>query len=183
MVRYIGQTVQPLKRRLIQHLAVAKHDGTVLYRWIRKTLRNGHDIQIQLLEADCEWDVAERRWIAQHDKDVLVNLSEGGCGYSGPRSDEVKARMRGPKSDAHKAAMRKPKSAAHRANMSASLAGNIRSRGEANRTAVLSEGDVIMIKRRLTKGWGVSDLAREYGVQKAAISKIKTGRNWAYIQP
>lgn len=184
VIRYIGQTLQPIKRRLTQHLATAKRDDAKCYRWIRKAIRDGHRIGFIELEAGCQWDIAEREWIAaynRHHPGQLTNTSEGGCGYSGKKSEAWKAAMRRPKSEAHKAAMRKPKSAEQRASQSRGLLGNTRARGERNRAAVLTGPDVISIKQRLSLGEGVSDIAREYGLQKAAISKIKTGRNWKHI--
>lgn len=187
VVRYIGQTTKPLDRRLTQHSMAANSKQTqrsTLYAWIRKASRNGHIITIRLLEAECPWDEAERRWIADYRErypGTLINLSDGGCGFSGSRSEATKAKMRKPKSEAAKAAMSKPKSASHKANFSLSLVGNIRSRGESNRSAVLTESDVITIKRRLSEGEGGSAIAREYGVQKSAISKIKVGRSWTHL--
>jgi hypothetical protein len=186
IVRYIGQTTTTLERRLTQHIwhTNAKRRARSCYQWIRQVLQSGHTVGIRLLEAECKWDEAERRWIEQYSREhpgVLVNISEGGCGYTGKRPEAVRAKYRGPKSEAHKASMRKPKSISHRANMSKSLIGNIRGRGEQNRKAVLTENDVLTIKRRLADGIGGSAIAREYGIQKGAVSKIRTGRNWAHV--
>jgi hypothetical protein len=191
VIRYIGQTTKSsLKKRLFEHLAAAKResDSSRCYRWIRKVLRQGHRIEINLLEDDCPWGTAEQRWIAQYRREhpgVLTNISEGGDGFTGKRTEEDRARRRHPKTEAHRAAIRaamqRPKSAEERANRSRAQTGNAKSRGAANRHAVLSENDVRAIKRRLAEGGGVSAIAREYGLQKAAVSKIKTGRNWRHV--
>jgi len=45
----------------------------------------------------------------------------------------------------------------------------------------LSEAEVREIKRRLGLGASGTVLADAYGVKRAAISAIKTGRNWAHV--
>ena len=97
------------------------------------------------------------------------------------RSDEVKQRMRKPKSEATRQKMRKPKSEETRKKMSLAQVGNTKGRGSSNRNAKLSSEDVKTIKQRLLQGDGVCALAREYGVQKSCVSKIKLGRSWSHI--
>ena len=185
VVRYIGQTTQSPKRRLIQHMAEAQRGDTRAHRWMRKVVRNGHDVGVRVIESGCQWDEAERKWIAEFRKtypSLMTNVSDGGgCGSPGKRSEATRAKMRGPKSESHKARMRKPKSAEARVNMSRGQLGNSKSRGEANRHAVLTEEQVVEIRRRLVAGERGSSIARQYGVKKAAISKIKHGRSWSHI--
>lgn len=187
VIRYIGQTMQrELSWRRTQHLAEAlRPPGTsACHRWIRKVLRTGYDIGIQLLEAECPWNEAEKRWIAIYRArypDLMTNLSNGGCGYVGKRSLATRLKMSKPKSAATRAKMRKPKSALMRARLSRALIGNSRARGEKNYFASLTAEQVIDIKERLQRRESLSQIAARYGVQKAAISKIKTGRSWRHI--
>lgn len=53
--------------------------------------------------------------------------------------------------------------------------------GEAVGTAILTNVQVREIKRRLAKGIRGSELAREFGVSQAIISRIKLGRAWRNI--
>ena len=76
----------------------------------------------------------------------------------------------------------KPKSAESRRKMSE--AWNQDHRGEKNPNHKLSEQDVLAIKIALKDPyWGVqTELAWQYGVKKAAISKIKCGQAWEHIE-
>lgn len=188
VVRYVGQTIQPLKRRLIQHIAEAKRGKgrSRCHRWIRKALRNGYEIRIVLLEANAQWNESEIIWISAFRNPRLTNITLGGDGYRGKRSKLTRLRMSKPKSEAHRAKIRAatqaPRSIETRQKMSMAQMGNHKSRGESNRHAHLTETDVVDIKRALNKGHGVSELAHKYAVQKAAISKIKRGRTWSYVK-
>lgn len=191
IVRYVGQTKQELLDRRTQHLAEALRPPgrTRAHRWIRKVLRTGYDIGIVLLEAECPWDEAEKKWIAEYRKNhpgTMTNFSSGGCGCSGKRSDATRAKMRGPKSAAHTIKLRKHMRWLHTSpdmakSRSEKQRGNIRGRGEKNAQAVLTERLVIEIKEKLKKGTPLSVLARTYGMSKAAMSKIRTGRAWKYL--
>jgi len=188
-IRYIGQTIQSLSRRLAQHIADAKRfaeSKSYLHRWIRKTLRNGYNLQINLIDSDCVVDLSEAQWIACFRKTTpdLVNTEDGGkTGKLGHKlSDETKAKMRGPKSVTHRVNISKGLRGTHSEKRSLSQVGNSKSKGESNRHAVLTENQVIEIKRELKSGCVGSELARKYGVQKSAISKINVGRSWKHIR-
>ena len=47
--------------------------------------------------------------------------------------------------------------------------------------AVLSEEQIPIIREKLRYGVGVTDIAREYGVDTSAIVCIKTGESWSWI--
>lgn len=188
VVRYIGQTTRPLETRLQLHLAEAtRPPGTShCHRWIRKVIRSGFGIQITLIEANCLWDVAEKRWIAEYRKrqpGLMTNISDGGCGFLGKHSAESIERMRGPKSKEHR-----DKIVAHllsaetRRKVALGQIGNTKGRGERNGQAILSEVDVIEIIKQLQNRMSLTTLAKKYGVTKAAISKIRTGRTWRHLQ-
>lgn len=66
--------------------------------------------------------------------------------------------------------------------MSLAQLGNIKGRGEKNGCAVLDDDKVIQIKRKLQQNVSLMTLAREFGVSKAAISKIRTGRTWKHLK-
>lgn len=187
VVRYIGQTMQSLPNRRVQHLAeAARPPGTSrCHRWIRKVLRSGFEIGIDLIEEECQWDDGEKYWIAFYRDRYpgqLTNLSAGGCGYVGKRSMATRLKMSKPKSAETRAKMRKPKSAEARANMSLALAGNRRSIGEAHGKAVLTEEAVVDIKRQIASGASLSRIAAMHGVTKATVWKIKDGRVWRSVQ-
>lgn len=187
VIRYIGQTVQTLERRRTQHLAEATRPPgrSRCHRWIRKVLRSGFMIGVQLIEADCPWNEAEQRWIAFYRSiypQLMTNLSDGGCGYNGKRSLATRRRMSGRRlSASHIAKLRLPKSPETRARMSMAQVGNKNGRGEYNGQAILSEEDVIDIRRSLVRGKSLTRIAVRYGVSKAAISKIRTGRTWRHL--
>lgn len=149
-------------------------------------MRSGFEIGIQLLEAECPWNEAERRWIAKYREmqpDIMTNLSDGGCGYSGKRSEETRQRMRWPRTEAQKkrliANILSPES---RRKIALAQIGNARGRGEKNGQAVLTENDVIEIRKKLQERISLSTIGRTYGVSKAAISKIRTGRTWKHLK-
>ncbi len=54
-------------------------------------------------------------------------------------------------------------------------------RGERIHTARLTEDNVRDIRRRLAAGEGSGSVAREYGVAKATVLRIKTGVNWRHV--
>lgn len=185
IIRYVGQTIQSLNRRLHQHLADSKRVDYRSYRWIRKVLRSGYEIKIAAIEEDCVLGEAEKAWICYYKRITpnLTNVCEGG--NSGPigvkRSEETIRKMRGPKSEQHKANMRKPRSDETKALMSLSQIGNTKSRGESNRHAKLSIADVKTIRLLLSDNMSLSKIGSLFGLQKSAISKIKTGRTWSHI--
>ena len=186
--RYIGQTTQSIRRRLHQHLADARNKArsdTYCHRWIRKELRNGHEIEICAIEEDCLLNVSEMNWIAFF-KSIYpdtVNTQVGGTdGNLGRKfSEETKAKMRKPKSEETKLRMSKPKSEETRAKMSLAQRGNSKGRGSLNGHTTFTEDDVENVKALLAMGALGSDLARVYGVKKSAISKIKVGRSWCHV--
>lgn len=47
----------------------------------------------------------------------------------------------------------------------------------------LCEADVVDIKTRLARGERVTDLAAKYGVRYGTVLAIRSGRNWAHVDP
>lgn len=54
-------------------------------------------------------------------------------------------------------------------------------RGESHPQSKLSEGDVLDLRRRAHSGETVSQMAREYGVSRAAMHSAVTGQTWAHL--
>lgn len=109
-IRYIGQTIQPLKYRLEQHLRHANGKTRKEY-WIRKCNKLGIDIFIIPITRDAEYNTDEIRLIAMYIANGydLLNHTAGGMGVKNPdaqtkkkisdaltgkkRSEESKAKM------------------------------------------------------------------------------------------
>lgn len=184
-MRYVGQTQLGVRARLAQHLAEANRSDFRVSRWIRKTRINGFQVLITALEENAVVNESEIKWIAFYraSHSDLTNTATGGKGgLAGvPKSEATRARMRKPKTLATKMKMRKPKSDETKRRMSLAQVGNSKSQGERNRHAKLNLESVRDVKRMLGDGMGVSEVARIYGLQKAAISKINTGRNWSFV--
>lgn len=92
VLRYIGQTSQPLERRLAQHRSDSKTSSTRVANWIAK-----HGIpKAEVLEQSDDVNTAERNWIVSLRKAGfdLLNHTEGGEGRVGtPHSPESRRRM------------------------------------------------------------------------------------------
>jgi hypothetical protein len=58
---------------------------------------------------------------------------------------------------------------------------NYRPTGELNPAAVLTESDVVAIRRRLAAGERKYPLAAEYGVTPSNIRAIAEGRSWTHL--
>lgn len=95
-IRYIGQTVQSLQVRLINHRAHARFGTkTPVYRWIRK--HGPENIRIELLESPTleDLDMREIDWIQR--TSGLLNLAAGGEGgaFRGKKRPEHSEKVRG----------------------------------------------------------------------------------------
>jgi len=173
MVMYVGQTQRPLSRRLAEHKGAASRgeSSAPICEWL---LSHIDDVSIVLLENDCGIDGEEEKsWIAFYRtvNDMLLNVGDGGEGLGA-----------GYKLSLHTVEkMRKPKTPETRKKMSLAQIGNTKSVGTANRKAVLDESDIIAIRKMAENGVSLSDIAEEYGVQKAAIWKIKERRTWKHV--
>jgi len=53
--------------------------------------------------------------------------------------------------------------------------------GERNGRAKLTGADVKAIRARLTGGESHGAIARDFGVTRAAVSDIKTGKRWGHL--
>jgi hypothetical protein len=91
-IRYIGQTVNSIRRRLQQHLRCAVDGGQwPLCKWIRKTLSRGYTISIIVLIENAVLNETEAKLIAGYraNRARLLNVTDGGVGFVGwkPNAD------------------------------------------------------------------------------------------------
>jgi hypothetical protein len=92
-IRYVGKTVQSLKKRLSGHITASKKEGKKNHcqSWIYSLLSQNLKPEIILIE-ECNtniWEEREKYWIKYHKN--LTNLHEGGNSASGHKlSDEHK---------------------------------------------------------------------------------------------
>jgi Mor family transcriptional regulator len=98
-IRYIGQTWQPLKKRLTKHLNSEPRDQSYRANLFRKCKRLGVSVRIQSVSSGLltqnDLDDCEKYWI-KHFQLLgcrLVNASEGG-GTGRPKVDTIVARFR-----------------------------------------------------------------------------------------
>lgn len=114
-VRYVGQTKLSTGRRLALHKYQSKNttSHTPVGKWIQSQIKKGFEIKIVTLVSAGVWDKTEQETIEVYrQKDILLNLTDGGCGHTGSSmSDETKAKMRA-------ASLGKPKSRDHAQNIS-----------------------------------------------------------------
>ena len=54
-------------------------------------------------------------------------------------------------------------------------------KGQRNGSAVLTESDVIEIRRQLADKVPQREIGRRFGVAQTTIEEISTGRNWAWL--
>ena len=86
IVRYIGWTSKPLKRRLTDHISDSNRGhNNHRCKWIRKMLSQNVVPVIKTIE-ECDynerWD-RERYWISYYGRENLVNGTDGGEGVKG----------------------------------------------------------------------------------------------------
>jgi hypothetical protein len=81
-VRYIGQTVKPLSRRLTEHYVAANKFHCRLQKWIRSVVARKCEIEIYPIVENAILHETERMVISEHRKKGidLVNLTDGGEG-------------------------------------------------------------------------------------------------------
>lgn len=81
-VRYVGETVQTLKKRYAGHITKAKSTGKKPHSacWIKSLLDIGVLPDMKLIEVCDEsiWEEREKYWIAYYGLDSLTNHLEGG---------------------------------------------------------------------------------------------------------
>ncbi len=84
IIRYVGETTQSLQDRLSCHKCEGLTRKIKNHRcnWIRSVYKNGHEVQITLLDIATEetWEDAEKHWIREYRENVgnLTNELDGG---------------------------------------------------------------------------------------------------------
>lgn len=188
--RYIGKTARPVDLRLKEHLRepAGKHRRS---RWIQKLKRLGlkpEVVVLEQIEGAWPWQESERYWIAFAKAQGwdLVNSTAGGEGVENLTADARariattwKGRKHRPETIAKLKAARalRKTSDATRAKMSAAMRGREITWAAKIAVAVrkLSPEQRESILRRLEAGERVKDLAREFGVHRTTLSKVKAG--------
>lgn len=158
-VRYVGQTID-LHKRYRWHLYTKRKTGQYRHHWIQQLRGAGKKPVQSVIEITTSAlaDERERHWIAKHRVEGarLTNLCDGG---QGPRGFKWSAEYREwRKENYHK--------------WSAAL-----SAGKAR----FSDEEVRAIHDRLNNGEEATALAREYGVNRSAISAIGSGRHYKHL--
>lgn len=186
--RYVGKSERP-RERYSNHLN--DHSRCHRTNWIRSLAAQGKRPGIEIVEevvGEWPWQESERFWIARLRAAGfrLVNGTSGGDGVAG-LSAESRARMsatwRGrkhrPESIAKMRAASTGKrwSAAQTETMRAKMTGRAVTWSSKLAEAIrkLTPIDVALIVARLDDGARVVDLAREFGVHRTTISKVKGG--------
>jgi group I intron endonuclease len=100
-IRYIGKTSETIQQRLVRHLSNHQlNEGYYKCRWLKKELRDGHQISIEEIDlvTEDDWQFWEKYWIRQFRAwgFSLTNTSDGGEGVTGHDVVErrIKTRMR-----------------------------------------------------------------------------------------
>jgi group I intron endonuclease len=186
--KYIGKSCDP-SFRWGHHVWLASHPGHPQQRPIHAAMAKygTQKFSFTLLEVCASEDLAyerEAHWIAAlrtTDRDKGYNIHPGGRGggsgeangmFGRKHSEESKAKMsaalvgknQGPKSDATKAAM--------------SLAAR---RGSSSNLSVLTETDVVQIRKLADDGVQHAKIAKEVGVSAGTIGRIVRRKIWKHV--
>jgi len=96
-IRYIGQTIISIKRRLSFHKidSFGARKDTYKGKWLRKVLKDGYNVCVKLIDNNATWNKSEIYWIKlyKHLGYQLVNATDGGKGLYNP-SKEVRDKIR-----------------------------------------------------------------------------------------
>lgn len=189
-IRYIGKSIRPAER-LQNHM----NELSNCHRshWLQSLKAPGLRADMVILEridGEWPWQHSERHWIAYGRANgwPLTNNTDGGDGVpglSGPSKERMastwKGRKHKPESIEKMLATKKERPHSHsaetRARMSVAHAGRDITWGDKLSVALrrLTEEQVEEIKLRFSAGERTTDLAKEYGVHRTTMSKIKMG--------
>lgn len=159
-IRYVGQSVD-LKQRIHGHKQSTRLVNTPLYLWLRKY--SDQDLIVYILEYVDEredLDDAEIKWIALLDTYIKSNNQGLNCDEGG----------KGVNSYGYK----------HSQGTKNILSNTFK--GENSRTAILTEEQVYMIRKKYFSSENLqSELAEEYGVSRSTIAGIIKRRKWKHL--
>jgi len=188
-IRYIGKSIRP-KERLSNHMNEASNCHRS--HWLQKLKADGkrpHQIILQELDNDSDWQSAERYWISFGKKNYwpLVNNTSGGDGVNDlPEETRKKmaqtwiGRKHSPKTIEKLKAARANRvtSDETRKKHSAAMKGRKITWkdkiSQANKK--FTNDDVEMILKCIADGEKVVDLSRRLNVNRSTITKVKLGR-------
>lgn len=190
LIRYVGKSIRPAQR--LQNHMNEKPSNCHRSHWLQSLKAKGLTpelVLIESIEGEWPWQESERYWIAYGRKMgwPLTNNTEGGDGVPG-LSGESKARMlatwKGRKhSEASKlkigaATASRRHSADTKARMSKVHTGRKITWVGAIKAALSKFSPELerLVLTRLNSGERVIDLAKEFGVHRTTISKIKKGK-------
>lgn len=187
-LRYIGKSIRPYER-LQNHI----NDQSKCHRtnWIRGLINRGLKPELVLLESiqgAWPWQESEKWWIREAKRRGwnLVNGTSGGDGLCNPPTD-VREKMRRTwigrkhseltKQKISKASKGRHHSEEHKQKMRALMTGRKITWDDKLSDAIrkFSNDQVLEIKKRLSAGEKVKNLAVEFKTHRTTISKIKKG--------
>lgn len=191
-IRYIGKSIRPVER-LTNHMNSRERCHRT--NWLASLKKKGLRPELVILErihGEWPWQFSERFWIAYGRKMgwPLTNGTDGGDGVVGISGESLHRMREAWKGRKHKpesltligaASRRRKHSSETKARMSLAHRGRNITWGDTISAALrkLSESDVASIQNRLAAGELGIALAREYGVHRTTISKIKKGTYYA----
>lgn len=174
-IRYIGQTVRNPYKRLINHHSQSKrHPSRYLSKWMTSVVRDGHEVNLVILEENAIWGESEKKWIANYRQSgaKLVNGTDGGDGVLGrvwtkesreKASNASRGRKKSPEhckamSECRKGIRPKPESIEkQRAAMKGRMPKNLALLHELKKTAIMSQETKDKISKTLkSKGMKLS---------------------------
>jgi len=188
-IRYVGKTEQKLEARITSHMRDRENSHKV--HWLnqlrKENLRPRGVILSVVNDGEC-WKEAERYWIAKL-KEMgarLTNNTIGGdgvSGVSGPSKERMLATWRGRKHSPETieklkiARAKRITSEETKAKMSRSQKGRKITWADALSNAVrkLNREQAQQICERIKNGERVTAIAKELGMHRTSISKIKMG--------
>jgi len=188
-IRYVGKTNQKLEARITSHMRDKENSYKV--HWLNQLkaegLRPRGEILCYVNDDEC-WKEKEIYWIAEMKRmgARLTNNTIGGDGVSGVTGESKKRMLATWKGRKHSpetieklkaARAKRVTSEETRRKMSQSQKGRkitwVDAIAEANRK--LSKEKAAWIKKRIKSGEKVITIARELGIHRTTISKIKSG--------
>lgn len=183
-LRYVGQTIRPLKERLRNHLHDARRrKGRHVLHWIRNLLENGQRPTIGLLgEADTRGalDAMEKSRISEaRAKGVgLLNHSDGGLGSQGRKLSEAhKLKLHSPEVVARMALTRKGQPSPRKGvKLSAETRAKVSAAKMGNRCRLRQDISTADMLRLRSQGLSFERVGRLLGVSKTTVMKRLAGR-------
>ena len=188
-VRYIGKSIRP-KERLTNHM----NDVSNCHRshWLQSLKSKGLKPEMVILEemdGESDWQSSERKWI-QYGRDAnwpLTNNTDGGDGVCGlPLETRKKmaltwtGRKHKPETIIKLCAARKLRTTSEETKNKMSAAQKGRKIEWKDKIGIanmkITDADQVVIRQRVSRGDKVIDIAKDYGVHRGTITKVKMGK-------